>query len=605
MMHSRGRLNLVIAVLVIAGLIAGCGGTPTPAPTAIPPTKAPAAQPTQAPAAQPTQAPAAQPTQAPAAPTKPPAAEPTKPPAVATAAPAPTTPPAPVATLAPADRATALIVAVAGDLEGWDPATATYFTACDMVQAQYDRLVEYEVATGADGLARADISKFKGMLAETYNVSADGLTWTFNLRKGVKFSSGNELTSADVKYTFDRSLKMARGQLFTLMNYIGVMTTTQLTAPDPYVFNIKLDKQNPGVLPILTIGCNSGVMDSKVVAAQDTKEDPFAEKYLRNHVAGSGPYYIEKYEPGSQITYAANKSYWKGAPKLQRIIYRTVPSAQDRVMLLLSGAIDMAQDLTALDLTSTLKGKPGVNVLSFPAPSTTVFFVNNKKAPFDNVKVRQALCYMIPYDVLIDKVLYGLGKPAAGPIAEGVLYSKVVNQCKNDPVKAKSLLAEAGLSNGFEFTLTVRQGRPEEEAAVVFIQAELAKYSIKVNIEKVQTAAWSERRSAKTIDAGMDGYTPYAPDPSYVLEFWYKTGAVLNTWQYSNARVDEIAKLAATELDAVKRKALIEEAEDIIGREQPLSWLFHPYWNVAMRDNVQGYVFYPDRQTRHFAMSKK
>jgi peptide/nickel transport system substrate-binding protein len=154
-------------------------------------------------------------------------------------------------------------------------------------------------------------------------------------------------------------------------------------------------------------------------------------------------------------------------------------------------------------------------------------------------------------------------------------------------------------------TLTVRQGRPEEEASSVIIQSELAKVGIKVEIEKVQTAAWNERRAAKTIQAGMDGYTPYSPDPSYVLEFWYKTNAVLNTWQFSNARVDEIAKLSGTETDQAKRQALLEEAQDLIGKNQPLVWLFHPYWNVVMRDSIQGYSFYPDRMTRHFDLSRK
>jgi peptide/nickel transport system substrate-binding protein len=451
----------------------------------------------------------------------------------------------------------------------------------------------------------ADPSKVKGMLAEKFDVSADGLTWTFNLRKGVKFSSGNELTSADVKYSFDRSLRMGKGQLLTMLNFAGIMTTTQLATPDPYVFTVKLDKPNPLLLQIFSLGSNAAIIDSKVVSAQDTKDDPFAEKWMRNHVAGSGPYVVEKYEPGNQITYTANKSYWKGAPKLEKVVYKTVPSAQDRIMLLMSGAVDMVYDLTALDLTTTLKGAKGVQVMSFPAPSTTVFFVNNKQKPFDDVRVRQALCYMIPYDALIEKVLYGLGKPAAGPIADGVLYQKRVNQCTYDPAKAKALLAEAGLANGFSMTLTVRQGRPEEEASTVIIQSELAKYNIKVEIEKVQTAAWNERRAAKTISAGMDGYTPYAPDPSYVLEFWYRTNAVLNTWQYSNARVDEIAKASVVEPDAAKRKAMIEEAQDIIGKEQPVIWLFHPYWNVVMRDNIEGYAFYPDRMTRHNILSKK
>ena len=528
---------------------------------------------------------------------------------VATTAPQPTAPPPTAApTLGPAvstDHSKSLIIAVAGDLEGWDPATSTYFTANEMIQTLYDRLVEYEVKIGDDGIGRADPSKIKGMLAEKFSASADGLTWTFNLRKGVKFSSGNELTSADVKYSFDRSLKMGKGQELTMLNFAGIMTTTQTLAPDPYTFQVKLDKPNPMLLQILSLGSNAGILDSKVVQANATADDPYAEKFLRNHVAGSGPYTLSKFEPGNQVVYAANKSYWKGQPKLDTVVYKTVPSSQDRIMLLMNGSIDIAYDLTALDLTTTLKGAKGIQVLSFPAPSTTVFFTNNKQAPFDNLKVRQALCYAIPYDQLIAKVLYGLGKPAAGPIADGVLYSKKVNQCTYNLDKAKSLLAEAGLSNGFSFTLTVRQGRPEEEASTVIIQSELAKLGIKVNIETVQTAAWNERRANKTIQAGMDGYTPYAPDPSYVLAFWYQTGAVLNTWQYSNARVDEIAKLSSTEQDASKRQALLEEAQTIIGNDQPVVWLFHPYWNIVMRDNIQGYSYYPDRMARLFDLSKK
>ncbi len=504
-----------------------------------------------------------------------------------------------------ADRAGSLILAVAGDLEGWDPATATYFTATEMLQTLYDRLIEFEVEVGEDGIGRANPGKVKPMLAEKFGSSDDGLLWTFNLRKGVKFSSGNELTSADVKFTYDRSLKMGKGQEFTLLNFVGIMTTTQTLAPDPYTFQIKLDKPNPMILQALSLGSNCGILDSKIVQSNTTADDPFAEKWLRNHIAGSGPFFLSSYEPGNQVVYAANKNYWKGAPKIEAVVYKTIPSSQDRIMLLMNGSIDMAYDLTALDLTTTLKGAKGVKILSFPAPSTTVFFVNNKQAPFDNVKVRQALCYAIPYDQLIAKVLYGLGKPAAGPIADGVLYSKKVNQCTYNLDKAKSLLAEAGLSSGFSFNLTVRQGRPEEEASTIVIQSELAKLGIKANIETIQTAAWAERRANKTIQAGMDGYTPYVPDPSYVLEFWYKTDAVLNTWQYVNPRVNEIAQLSATEKDAVKRQALLEEAQTTIAADQPVVWLFHPYWNVVMRDNIQGYSFYPDRGARLFDMWKK
>jgi peptide/nickel transport system substrate-binding protein len=517
---------------------------------------------------------------------------------------------------AEADPAQTLIVAVAGDLEGWDPATSTYFTSNEMIQTLYDRLVEYELKEGADGNLYpdqaggtvdnlyADTTKFKGMLAESYGVSDDGLTWTFNLRQGVQFSSGNELTAADVEYTFDRSLNMGKGILNTMLSFAGMTDPAQTIVVDDYTFQIQLEEPNNALLHILSLGSNSGILDSHVVESQVTPDDPYAEKWLRNHVAGSGPYIMEKYEPGNQVVYVANKSYWKGAPTLDKIIYKTVPSAQTRLTLLLNGAVDMAYDIPGQDLTNTLNGAEGVKVMSFPAPSTTVFFTNNTVAPFDDVRVRKALCYAVPYEALIDNVLYGLGKPALGPVAYGVAYQKAVNECTYDPEKAKALLAEAGLSDGFAMTLTYREGRPEEEMTAVFLQAELAKYGIDVELEKIQTAAWSERRSAKTITAGLDGYTPYAPDPTYVMNFWYITDAVLNTWAYSNPRVDELTAMSVVEPDPAKIEANIGEAQTIIGEDQPVAWLFNPNWNLAMRNNIQGYVFYPDRATRHNVLYK-
>ena len=499
---------------------------------------------------------------------------------------------------------TVLIVAVPGDLEGWDPATSTYFTSNEMIQTLYDRLLEYEVIEDAEGRPIADTTRFKGMLAESWGVTDDGLTWTFNLRPGVKFSSGNELTAADVEYTFDRSLNMGKGIQNQMLGFAGITDPAQTVVVDDYTFQFVLEEPNNLLLHILTLGPNAPIIDSKVVEAQVTDDDPFAEKWLRNHVAGSGPYVLDKYEPGNQVVYVANENYWKGAPELKKVIYKTVPSAQDRILLLLAGAIDMAYDVPGVDLTTTLKDAPGIQIMHFPVPSTTVFFTNNTVPPFDDVTVRKALCYAVPYDALIDKVLYGLGTPSAGPVANGVAYQKDVNECTYDLEKAKALLAEAGLSDGFDMTLTYREGRPEEEMTAVFLQAELAKLNINVELEKIQSSAWSERRSAKTITAGLDGYTPYAPDPTYVMSFWYVTDGVLNTWVYSNPRVDELTSMAVVEPDAAKIKASIEEAQDIIGAEQPVTWLFIPYWIVVMGDNVNGYVFYPDRATRHNVLYK-
>ncbi len=557
----RFGVKTLLALVVLSTLLIGCA---QPAPTAAVPTQASAGEATKAPAADPTAAPS----QA-------------------------------------DERAMTHIIGVAGDLEGWDPATVTYFTATDMMSNMYDALLQYDVTTDAEGRAVADITKFKPKLAESFSMSDDGKTWTIKLRQGVKFSSGNEMTSADVKYSLDRPLKLGSGIAMTMFNLSGVTSPDQIVVVDPYTVQINLEAPNPILPHALASSANACILDSKLVEANVTADDPLAEKWLRNHSAGSGPYVIESYEAGNQLVFAINKDYWGPAPKMQKIIYKTIPSTQDRMMLLMSGAIDQAYDIPGQDLTSTLKGAPGVKIMSFSAPSTTVFFVNTQLPPFDNVKVRKALCYAVPYEALIDKVLYGLGTPAVSPMAYGVLYQKKCNECVYDVEKAKSLLAEAGYPDGFEMTVTYREGRPEEEASAVFLQAEFAKLNIKVNLEKIQSAAWNERRANKDIAAGLDGYTPYAPHPNWVLEFWYKTGGVLNTWLYSNPRVDEIAALSVAEPDPAKAQALIEEAQDIIAEEQAAIWLFNPNWNVVLRDNVEGYIFYPDRGTRPANLYKK
>jgi len=563
-MRSLNKRWILIGLLIIGALLYGCASTPATTP-------APAVQPTTAPVVQPTQIPAPVPTQ-------------------------------PVGA---DDRAKTFIIAVGGDLEGWDPTTVTYYLGNEMMQNTYDRLVEHEITKDEQGRAVAETTKFKPMLAEKFSVSDDNLTWTFSLRKGVKFSSGNELTSEDVLFTFNRTLEMNKGIMLTMLNIGGVKTASQMTAEDPYTFKIKLNEPNPLLLQILALGSNAGILDSKTVLQNQTPDDPFAEKWLRNHVAGSGPYVLDKSEAGNQVVYVANKTYWKGAPKIEKLIYKTIPASQDRLMLLMSGAVDAAYDLTSLDMTTTLKDAEGVQVQTFPSPTTAVLFFDNTKAPFNDVRVRKALCHATPYSTILDKVLYGLGSIPESPIAPGVIYRKSVIQCEYDPDKAKSLLAEAGLSNGFEMTVTFPVGRPEEEATATLLQAEFAKYGIRMEMEKLQMAAWSERRSAKTIEAGFDRYAPYAPDPNYALEFWYRTGGVLNSWQYSNPQVDQLAKDSMVEPDASKRQAMIEQAQEIIAQDQPVVWLYHLPLNVALRDNVEGYVYYPDRLTRVYELSKK
>lgn len=565
-MYHNKRLYAFLAVLLAFSLLAGCKATPTP--TAKPAEPTAKVEPTAV------------------------KVEPTE----------EVVEPEPIEEIT---RANTFIIAVDGDLEGWDPATSTYYAVNDMIQAVYDTLVVYGTKEDDQGRLIADTTKFEPRLATDWEVSEDGTLWTFYLRDDVVFHSGNPLTSADVKYSFGRSVELGKGILLTVFNVMGVTSVDQFIADDPYVFQIQLEEPNNLVLSLLSLVSNAVVLDSELVQANVTADDPFAEKWLRTNETGSGPYILEEYVTGDRAVYNTFADYWGDQPAMKRLIYKTIPSAQDRILLLINGDVDMAYNLPGQDITTTLQGVAGVNIESYLAPSTTVFLVNNTTPPYDDVRVRKALCYAVPYDALIQNVLYGLGTKSPGPVAPGVAYSQDVNECTYDLEKAQALLKDAGLENGFDMVLTYREGRPEEEASAIFLQAELAKINVKVELERIQSSAWNERRSAKTIIAGLDGYTPYAPTPIYVMNFWYITNAVLNTWVYSNERVDELATLARTTFDEDQIAEYMAEMLEIIGEEQPVVWLFNPYWNVAMRDDIKGYVFYADRFTRHYLLTRE
>ena len=319
-----------------------------------------------------------------------------------------------------------------------------------------------------------------GALVESIDLSEDGRTYTFKLKENIKFASGNPLTTADIKYSFERAANAGEGSgTFDL----SVATISQpVEVVDDYTFKIYTDKTNPSTLNVLAMGGLS-IFDSVLMQANSTADDPWSTEWCKKNTAGSGPWVIDEWDSGVEIVFKANANYWGEKPAYEKMIWKIIPAASNRVMLLENGEIDVAEDISDKD-ANALAEKDGVRLMSFPSQNQFFLAMNFNSAPFDNKLIRQAVAYATPYDEIINNVYYGNGRKAVGPVPVGTPgHYDGVRTYDTDIEKAKSLLKEAGMEGKVSVSMYIDSAKAEHEKAAIFIQDSLSKAGIDVTVE--------------------------------------------------------------------------------------------------------------------------
>src|SRR5580658_6485007 len=279
----------------------------------------------------------------------------------------------------------------------------------------YDRLVSFG-RKQLNGKWVFDLDKITGELAETYDVSPDGLKIVFHLRKDAKFQDGTPVTAEDVKWSLDRAVTapvLGKAQLLT-----GSMTSAdQFKVIDPLTVEVTLPKPDKLALPNLAT-VYPIIINAKVAKANATADDPWAIAWLKEHTAGSGAYIIESFKPGEQVIMKRSEAWNRGTPEkaafFKRIIVQTVPEPATRANLVERGDADITVDLQASDIQS-LESKGTLKVISTPQYNAVTFIsMNNAIPPFDNINVRRAVAFALPYDDMFKAALFGRGTPLFG-----------------------------------------------------------------------------------------------------------------------------------------------------------------------------------------------
>jgi len=471
----------------------------------------------------------------------------------------------------------------------------------------YDRLISHEMKT-VNGTAYYDRDKFKPELAEDMNVG--DMSATFKLKKNAVFQDGSPVTAEDVKWSLDRAVTVGGFPTFQ-MRAGSLEKPEQFVVVDKHTIRVDFLRKDRLTIPDLAVVVPC-VLNSGLVKKHATEKDPWGLEYTKLNTAGSGAYSVSKWTAGTEVILERNDK-WVGGPlpKIKRIIWRMVPSAGNRRALLERGDADISYELPNKDFVE-LKDAGKLNIVSTPFSNGIQYLgMNVKIAPFDNPKVRQAVAYAIPYQKIMDAVLFGLGKPMFGAATDTPTQAAWPQPHKynTDLAKAKALMAEAGHPNGFETTLSFDLGfATVNEPLCVLVQESLAQIGIKTTINKIPGANWRTELNKKVLPLYTNVFSGWLDYPEYFFIWCYHgKNSIFNTMSYQSKDMDgliDAAGAAASTGDLASYERDVKGFVDLAYADVPRVPLFQPYSNVAMQKNVSGYQYWFHRRLDYRTLVK-
>lgn len=557
-----------------------------------------------------------------------------------TPAPAATTAPAEEGVVAPTtapaeeDKTWVILAEEIPPCLDWDGFCGPSFSAQTAWNNVYLTLVDYKFPSQNDeGVWIPDFGSFEGVLAESWEVTEDGMTWTFHLRKGVISAAGNEMTADDVLWTFARAKSVSGtspigwflGNVASILPLDPMLPDAtaadkelkgEVVKIDDYTVQINLFETNPIFLNVLAIFALA-IPDSKECLKHATEADPWAHEWMGSEGAcGFAPYHLVKWEKDKEFVVEANPN-WYDPPPVNRIIYRKVPESTNRFAAILTGDADIVEHLTPKEF-NLLEGKPGVKVQGHLGNQNTFLILNWNTPPWDDVKMRKAIAYAIPYDEIIETVYFGDATRWHSLIPPGYFGYAAFEMYDFDLEKAKELLAEAGYPDGqgldqyrenLQISYPIEKGSALEPIALL-MRTRLAEIGVPIELNPIPMTQFVDRSFVKKdMPMALDDWeTPIAPDTNYGLLLFYvstEAGGLNNITNYSNPRVDELFLLARPELDEAKRNEYLREAQEILMDELARVPIVIRKTQRAMAENVTDYHWYQDDFLRWWRFGAK
>jgi len=487
-----------------------------------------------------------------------------------------------------------------GSPEGFDPGLYTAGTTFDAAaHTVYNRLLEFTKGT----------TETEPGLAESWEISDDGLEYTFKLRPGVKFQTTEfftptrDLNADDVVFSFERqfSADNAWNQYVpgTSWEYFAGMGMPDLISSIEKVddMTVKFVLKRKEAPFLANVAMPFASIMSKEYA--DKLDADGKKEELNQMPLGTGPFAFVNYQQDAVIRYKANPDYWGGKQKIDDLVFAITTDAAVRYQKLKAGECHLMPYPNSADVAA-MKADPALKVLEQEGLNVAYLAYNTTQAPFDKVEVRKALNKAINKQAIVDAVFQGAATPATNPIPPTMWsYNKAIEDDTYDPEAAKKMLADAGVTDLSMKVWAMPVARPymlNARRAAELIQSDFAAIGVKVEVVSYEWAEYLDRSKAKDRDgAVMLGWTGDNGDPDNFLDTLLGCDAVggNNRAQWCNQEFDDLVSKAKTSSDKAERTRLYEEAQVVFKREAPWATLDHSLSVVPMRKEVEGFVQSP------------
>jgi peptide/nickel transport system substrate-binding protein len=403
-----------------------------------------------------------------------------------------------------------------------------------------------------NGLIEIDSSfRLTPALAESWTMSDDGLVWTFNLRRGVKFHDGEAWNAAAALDNFKR-----------LDGYPGLADTAGVDAPDDYTLVLKMKR------PVYNLASNLARTMMSIVSPKAIKADGSLE-----YEAGSGPYKLTSWEKNAEYVFEAFDEFWGGKPALRKITFKVIPDAASRALALETGDIDMMSGYQSLAAVKKLQNDPRFQIIKKTQNTSEFLLFNMKKKPLDDYNVRAAIACALDFNLIVTQLLPGLASPPSGFFSPA--YSELVNpNVKNPPYNLESA-RELLKGKQIAVSLTYNAANSEDALLAPVIQDMLARAGITVTLNAVDGGALDDALENKTFDMALAGQSFIPTDDTlfhYRQGYWHSQ-SYYN--MYSSDKLDALIDELAGTMNAEKRKELNWEIQREIAAQIPFVMVFH------------------------------
>jgi peptide/nickel transport system substrate-binding protein len=472
-----------------------------------------------------------------------------------------------------------IIVARGNDSQSLDPAEGTSFEDIKVDDWIFDGLTRFD----------GDSLEIVPGLAESWEVSDDGLVWTFHLREGVTFHDGTPFNAEAVEFSFERQRDPEHPYYNPRAGRWSAKfgSVEKTTAIDDMTVEIQLSQPEPSMFVNMPFYIGAIVSPTAVMA------DP---EGFRDHPVGTGAFKFVRWEKDNFIELEANPDYYLGAPKAERVVVRTIPDNDVRLLALKKGEVHLIYGVPFAQFDD-VESDPDTTLYTAPTLGISMMSMNTEREPFGDVRVRQAMNHAINRDRIFKTVFFGRGDKADQVMPPSWWgHDDSIEGYAYDPEKAKELLAEAGYPDGFETTLLAwtnpRPYLPSPRDVVALVKSDLANVGVDVDIQMMNWGAFREARGTGDYGMTLGGWISGTLDPHGMVYPLYHSSYIreqdaLNWGRLADPELDALLVEAGALYDSEARAPLYAEAQRKIHDSARDVMFAHPITQMAARSNLK------------------